>query len=209
MYLSFKKFATAFSLLMTFIAQAQDGTEDNQKPNYYYDVLGQVKIGFLVPNAYGSNFVAEGYDTWNGINLEAQVVLKERILLGLQFQAFKGRVIDQELVGPVDASGFSSFFLTAGYAFQSNQSNFQIDANIGFGNLTLRNERGFRRFNDNGLALMANIGCSYRLNYWFGFYVSLQNNWNFWTINRAQELDDIFGNTPIFAPSVGIKFYIL
>ncbi|GMN10111.1 hypothetical protein MTsPCn9_14740 [Croceitalea sp. MTPC9] len=207
--LNFKKFGAVFLFLLPLALYTQKNDQENQKPDYYYDVLGQVKIGFLVPSAYGNNFISEGYDTWNGVHIDAQIKLRERLLLGLQYQAFKGRVTDQELVGPIDASGITHFFATFGYALLEKRNNFQIEGNVGFGGVTLRNENGFRRFNDNGFAIMANVNFSYRLNYWLGFYLSVQNNWDFWSIERPSELDDIFGKTSFFMPSLGVKFYIL
>ncbi|MDT0606192.1 hypothetical protein [Croceitalea rosinachiae] len=207
--LSFKKMGVLFLVLLSYALNAQEDEEMNEKPGYYYDVIGQGKIGFLVPSAYGNNFIADGYDTWNGVNIEAQVNAGERLLLGLQFQAFKGRVMDQELVGPINASSITHFFVSAGYSLLENKNDFQIEATIGFGSATLRNERDFRRFNDTGFAMMASLNFSYRLNYWLGFYIGLQNNWDFWSIERPSELDSVFGNTSIFSPSVGLKFYVL
>ncbi|MDT0620552.1 hypothetical protein [Croceitalea vernalis] len=207
--LNFRKLNIFFFSLLSFALFAQEAQVSTDKGDYYYDILGQGKVGFLSPLAYGSNFIADGYDTWNGVNIEAQIKLNHNLLIGLQLQAFKGRVIDQELVGPIDASGMTHFFVTTGYSLLDKKKDIQLEASIGLGSVTLRNERDFRRFNDSGFALMANLNFSYRLNYWLGFYLGLQNNWDFWSIERPSELDDVFGNTSIFAPSFGLKFYVL
>jgi hypothetical protein len=205
--LSFKKLCVLF--LLPFAIYAQQADEENEKPSYYYDTLGQAKIGFLSPIAYGDNFIANGYDTWNGVDISAQIVIEDRLLLGLQYQGFKGRVIDQELVGPIDASTITHFFVTAGYSLLEKRNDFHVEGNIGIGGVGLRNERGLRRFNDNGFAVMANLDLSYRINYWLAFYLNIQNNWDFWSIERPTELDDVFGTSSFFMPSVGLKFYIL
>lgn len=207
--LSFKRALLFLFLLPSYFLIAQEKVEKEDKPSYYYEVLGQGKIGFLVPSAYGDSFIADGYDTWNGIHIEAQARVKGRWMAGLQYQVFKGRVTNQELVGPIEASSLTHFFITGGYSLLEGKRDFQIQANMGLGWATLRNERGFQRFNDRGFALMAGVDFSYRLNYWLGFYINLQNNWDFWSIERPSELDDVFGTTSVFTPSVGLKFYIL
>lgn len=206
--LSFKTFLFLF-LVGYGSVRAQAIAEEQEKTNRYYDVLGNAKVGFLMPTGYGNNFLSDGYDTWNGIHLDGKVYIERRISLGIQLQFFKGRVTNQEIVGTVDASRFTHGFVFGSYNPFGKNSDWTLELGLGLGFVDLRNEVGFQRFNDSGFALMAQSELSYRINKWLGLYLLLQNNWDFLSIDAPEEIKKNFNNLQIFAPSAGLKFYML
>jgi len=195
-------------VLMGHLGHAQD-MEQMERPPWYHEVLATAKIGFLAPTAHGSNFLADGYDTWNGIHLDAKAYFKEKTGIGVQLQYFKGRVVDQELVGAIDASRINHSLVYVSYNPFSRESDWLFEVNAGLGWIDIRNEKGEQRFNDSGFALMAGVELSYRLDTWIGIYVMVQNNWGFLHIDTAKEIEDDFNTIQTFSPSIGFKFYIL
>lgn len=206
----------SFFLLLLICAesfgQAQKDSVKNNQPDYYYDVLGSVKIGMLFPNPYGENSLSEAYDTGNGIQLEAKVHVNHKLGVGLQYQVFKGQVTDQIVVGGVDASRVTHVFALFSINHLKLKSHWRLETDFGIGYLEFRNERGpVIEFKDTGLTLKLSASLSYRFNSWIGAYIQVQHNWGFLSIDTPDisEIRDVLNRTKLFAPSFGVRFYVL
>ena len=192
--------------------QVEKDTVKNPRPAYYYDLLGSGKIGMLLPNPYGDNSLSEAYDTGNGIQLEAKVHVNNRFGVGLQYQVFKGQVTNQVLVGGIDASRITHFFALVSINHLKLKSNWRLETDFGIGYLEFLNERGPTiEFKDTGVALKVSASLSYRFANWIGAYVQVQNNWGFLSIDTAEipEIREALRRTALFAPSFGLRFYVL
>ncbi|MEN1784443.1 MAG: hypothetical protein AAGF77_04810 [Bacteroidota bacterium] len=182
---------------------------ENKYPEYYYDVLGNFSIGFLVPEAIGTNFIAEGYELWNGVQLEGRVYVNDKVAVGAQFQAFKGRVVDPTVVGALDATGFTHGFVFGSYNPFTRDNNMLLELALGAGYMNYRNEKEFQRFYDTGFSLMANATLSYRFTKWLGVYGAIQHLWDFSKIATANSLRNSYNSVSIITPSLGLRFYFL
>jgi hypothetical protein len=186
--------------------------QEDQKewPAYYFDVLGNLKIGMLLPNSDGDNFLSDGYETNFGLHLEGKVFVHRKIALGLQYQFYKGNVTDQSLVGAFDSSIIAHGLLFGIYNFFNSKSRFALETGLGSGFIRLRNKKkGFPRFTDSGFSIAVMAEVSYRFNKSIGAYIQFQNNWSFLSIEASKEIRNDFNSTRIFSPSFGLKFYIL
>ena len=57
-------------------------TWSQDKPDYYYDVLGEASVGFLIPSAFRDNYIAEGYALDPGIQIRGGIRVDPKLLLG-------------------------------------------------------------------------------------------------------------------------------
>ena len=185
----------------------QDITE--AKKDRYRDYLGDLGISYIVPIAYGTNFLSDGYDVRNGFNLRALVFVNERLALGAQFNHFKGEVTDISKVGNIESTGISHYNVLSGYSLLDRNNKLRLVTGLGVGYATYVNRLGNSKFNDDGFSLVAFIECSYRLGKVLGIYLDIQNNVDFMSIDSAQGQNDFFKRARIYAPSVGIRFYVL
>ncbi|NQZ43195.1 MAG: hypothetical protein HRT65_02715 [Flavobacteriaceae bacterium] len=182
--------------------------ETTPKPDYYYDVLGTAQLGYLIPSTFGESYL-DGYDFWNGFHFDAKAYVNEQIALGVQVEAFKGRVIDPTLVGAIDASRVIHGYAVGSYIPFDRKKDLLFEVGMGLGFIDIRNEKGVQRFHDTGFSVMVNAQVSYRLNKWFGLYARAQANWGFLDIEAAPEIDDLFNSSQFFSPSLGIRVFIL
>lgn len=182
---------------------------EEDKPDYYYDVLGKIRSGLFFPSAYGNNFLAKNYDLRTGVHFEASVKIDKIRDLGIQFQGMQGIVTDTENLGQIDSSTITNGFLVLGHSLLGRKKDLELIANVGVGYMNLRNRVDFRRFNDSGAALMAGMELSYRFTTAFGCYVAFQNQWGFLGIDAADASRQFLRNTQVFTPLIGIKFYTL
>lgn len=192
-----------------FQINAQEKENENDKPDYYYDVLGKVKVGLVFPSAYGDNFLAENYDIRTGVHIDASVKIDKLRDLGVQFQGIQGVVTNNEDIALLESSTITSWFLVLGHTLLGRKNDLEFNVNIGLGFIDFRNRIDLRRFNDSGTAIMAGAEISYRFSNAFGIFVAAQNQWGFLNIDAPESVRRFLRNTRVFAPSFGLKFYIL
>ncbi|MEO0900682.1 MAG: hypothetical protein AAFY00_01240, partial [Bacteroidota bacterium] len=150
--------------------QDKDEEDDPSWKKYHYDVLGEAWIGVYVPEFYGDNFLSRAYDIGEGFVLGVNVLPKDKWYVGVQYSTFRGSVIDTELVGVLDASRIHQFNVTGGYSLLRKESRLSLKTGIGIGYVSLRNEKNFRRFTDDGFALLGETTVSYRFTKTIGAY---------------------------------------
>ncbi|MGX1928127.1 hypothetical protein [Flagellimonas sp. 2504JD4-2] len=180
---------------------AQDGKQLDS------DIFGEIGVSFLVPNAYGNNFLSEGYDLSNGFNVDGIVHLKPSWTVGAQLSHFTGDVTDISLVGGINKSAITHIHALGGYSILKKSSRIAIRPSLGLGYATYRHRQSSTRFRDDGFSISANVSISYRLSNFIGIYLKLDNHWDFLSIDTAPELKRFFRRPQYFAPSIGIKVY--
>ncbi|MGD1945980.1 MAG: hypothetical protein ACFB0A_06910 [Croceivirga sp.] len=208
-FLNFKELLVLYILAVALSVGAQEKETKDEKPAYYYDVLGKVKAGLVFPSAYGDNFLAQNYDIRTGVHLDAMVKIDKVRDLGVQIQGIQGVVTNNDNLGLLESSTITSAFLVLGHTLLGRKNDLEFNANIGLGYIDFRNRVGLRRFNDSGTALMAGAELSYRLSNAFGIFIAAQSQWGFLRIDAAESVRGFLRNTRVFQPIFGIKFYIL
>lgn len=204
MYLNFK--GSLAGILIFFgccIAVFGQGDEGMQNKIYV-----RLKPSFTVPLAFGDNFLGKAYNLKPGFLGEAQVFFPNRMYLGIQGNFFKADVADITAVGDYDRANIWHNYFTGGYALLPKESDFGIDAGLGFGYAIYANRRQNIDFHDDGFSAMANIDMSYRFSRVLGAGIGVQFAKDFLATETAPELESFFKNTSILYISVGLVFYI-
>ena len=108
-------FLLIFGLFFFLRTSAQNTDDSDEKPSYYYDVLGKVRFGLVFTSASGDNFLAESYDIKTGFHFDASVKIDKLRDLGVQFQGIQGVVTNNENLGLLESSTITSGFLVLGH----------------------------------------------------------------------------------------------
>ena len=178
------------------------------KPGYYYDVLGEVSAGLLLPSPLGSHYVADGYDLDPGFQLSGMVRVESKLSLGADFQFYYGRVTDREVTGGFDGTSFRRFMAVGQYNLLNERSDLALQAGVHLGVALLRNKIGGESFQDDGFSTGASLDLSYRFSTTFGIYLRglLLRDWM--NIQTDSEIEDQFKRIDYFMPSIGLRLYI-
>ncbi len=189
-------------LLATGCTWAQD------KPDYYYDVLGEASVGFLMPSAFGDNYIAEGYSLDPGIQIRGGIRVDPKLLLGGDFQFYYGRVTNPEITGAFRGSNIRRLMVFGQYNLLDERSDLAVQAGLEFGVVILDNHIAAEEFRDDGISTGFSLDVSYRFSTTFGVYAHglLVRDWM--NIKTAPGLEDSFKRVDYFIPSVGIRLYI-
>lgn len=201
--LSFKigvLFISLFANLVFLSAQAG-------KKEIDYDVFGELGMGYVLPKAYGDNFLAQGYDIGNGINVNGMILIAPRWLIGAQWGQFKGNVVDVDKVGAIDRTRITHVHAVVAYSILGNDKQVSLRTGFGAGYARYRHKQSTTKFMDDGFSVVANLTFCYRFSNALGVFLKLDQYWDFLNIDTAPELETFFRNTQIFAPSIGIKLY--
>lgn len=178
------------------------------KPNYYFDVLGEVSAGLIVPSPLGSHYVAEGYDLDPGFQLSGLVRIESKLSLGADFQFYYGRVTDREITGGFDGTSFRRFMAVGQYNLLNERSDLALQAGVHLGIALLRNKIGTESFQDDGYSTGASLDLSYRFSTTFGVFARglLLRDWM--NIQTVSEIQGQFKRIDYFLPSAGLRLYI-
>jgi len=172
------------------------------------DIFGQIGFCYVVPVAHGNNFLSEGYILDNGFTIDAFVLIDHNWFAGGQVSHFKGEVTNVAAVGAIDMSGVTHLHAVGGYSFINTGTNrIFLEMAIGIGYTYYVHKKEFKIFADYGFSLATTLSSSYRITKNIGVYLKLDSYWDFLGVTTAPELENFFGRTQIFAPSIGIKLY--
>ncbi|WP_108425181.1 hypothetical protein [Flagellimonas amoyensis] len=201
--LSFKKGILLVSLFFNLVSlKAQMGKKEMDD-----NVLVEFGISYMLPKAYGDNFLSQGYDIRNGINVDGRILVAPKWFVGAQWSQFKGDVIDMEKVGAIEKSGITHIYAVATYTILGNDKQVSVRTGFGAGYVLYRHKQSTTKFMDDGFSVAANLALCYRFSNSLGVFVKLEHYWDFLNIDTAPELETFFRNAQIFAPSIGIKVY--
>ena len=207
---AFKCVVPSLVFFLTFLGVHGQEIAEEERQGYYYDVLGKLRIGPIVPLPYGNNFLASNLDVNAGLFIAAAVRIDKSRSIGAQFQYFQGMVVETEGLGIFETSNITHGFAVVTQALVNNKSAFEFNMAVGFGFVNFRNRTAdFQRFTDSGVAFMVGGEAAYRLNKTLGLYISIQNQWGLLGSDVPSSQRRFLRNTTLIAPSAGIKFYIL
>ena len=83
-------FRNWFCPLLCFCSMLVHGQKE--KPMLDDDILGEIGVSHVLPQAWGDNFVSKGYDLNNGLNVEGIVLISKKWHIGAQYGYFKGNI---------------------------------------------------------------------------------------------------------------------
>ncbi|RDY59872.1 hypothetical protein DX873_11005 [Flagellimonas nanhaiensis] len=178
-----------------------------EKPVFDDDILGEIGVSYVLPQAWGDNFVSKGYDLKNGLNVEGLVLITKKWQVGAQYGYFKGNVTNIDAVGAILSSRITHIHAVGGYSILGT-TKFGIRTGLGIGYAKYNHKQSTTKLMDDGFSIATNVSFSYRLGNSMGIYAKLDHYWDFLSIDTAPELTDYFRRTQIFALSIGIKFYV-
>lgn len=206
--MSFSRDSTAviFSVLFVLTCQAQEIQEDSiaiEKRSWNSDVLGKIQVGFILPQAGGTNFVNQGYELNPGFALKGEIV-KNEFSYGGQYNRFDGNVVDISSVGGIDQTTFTHVQVYGGYCPVKSRV-IQLTTHAGFGYAAFINSVGSTRFSDSGFSVLLDAELSFRLSNGFALYLNLAQTWDFLTIETPPEIQSNFNSTRFLIPSFGIQ----
>lgn len=202
--LSFKKDVLFISLFFNLVClSAQVG-----KTEMDHDVLGEIGVSYVLPKPYGNNFLAQGYDIGNGINVDGKILMAPQWLVGAQWSQFKADVVDVEKVGAIDRTRITHVHAVVAYSILGSDKQVSLRTGFGAGYAQYRHKQSTTKFMDDGFSVVANLTFCYRFSNALGVFLKLDQYWDFLNIDTAPELETFFRNTQIIAPSIGIKLYI-
>lgn len=204
-----KQIFTNFFVFFLFLwAISQEEKKTRRKDNYA-TTTGGVNLSYFVPNAYGDNFLSEGYKLNGGFNANMLFFLNETWALGGRLSHFKGEVVDVSKVGNIETTGITHINVSSGYSFLNNKDRLSLIAGLGIGYASYLNRIGPSKFKDNGFSLLFFGEGNYRFSEFIGVYFGIQNNYDFLGIKSAESQESFFKRPKFYAFSLGIRFYII
>lgn len=203
MSLDFKTLCIA--ILLWNISFAQDEEESKEKKFVPITVF---QIGYLVPTAYGSNFLNDALDLSNGYLADYKLHITPKIYVGVQKTFFKADVMNQLLAGVYDDSKISHHYAQVGTTIFPLNSKFNILAGGGVGYAYYKNFKSNTKFSDDGFSLMGNVTVNYHFDKVIGLFAAFQLSRDFLSINTAPELDKFLNNATFSTISFGVQIKI-
>lgn len=203
MYLNFK--LLSLSLLFCTLCFAQDKELVKKKK---INPIAEIQLGYLMPKAYGNNFLSEALDLGGGYLVDFKLYLSPRFYFGLQKIYFEADVFNQNMVGTYNNSKISHHYAQAGISIFPVTSKFNILAGGGLGYAYYKNFQLNSKFSDDGFSLMGNVAVNYQFSKVLGLFSAVQLSKDFLSIATAPEQDKFLNNATFSSISFGIQFQI-
>ncbi len=203
MSLHFKQLCIA--ILLWNMSFAQDEAEIKKKKFMPITVF---QIGYLVPTAYGSNFLNDALDLSNGYLADYKLYITPKIYVGVQKTFFRANVTNESLVGVYDDSKISHHYAQVGTTIFPLNSKFNILAGGGLGYAYYKNFQSNSKFSDDGFSLMGNVAANYHFNKVVGLFFAVQLSKDFLSINTAKDVDKFLNNATFSTFSFGVQIKI-
>jgi hypothetical protein len=195
-------------ILIFFITNISTAQELANEASQNITFRGQIRLGTIVPAAFGSQNYSDAFTYKVGFTGEFLYYFNDRFFIGYQNMFYNSEVVNTALVGLYNQSTARRHFVTAGYSFFPAENNFDISSSIGIGLVNYKNKKENTKFYDNGFSLMADTKATYRFSDYIGFFVGAQVSHDFLNIKTAPEIQDIFKKGENFYFSAGLVIYI-
>ena len=194
--------------LITLILLAGGEVCAQEKPSYYYDVLGEASVGLIFPQAIGEGFIKEGYSLDPGLQLKGGVLVDPKWVLGVDLQFYSGQVVDPSLVGNYRGTNFRRLLVFGQYNLLPVKSAIALRLGLQGGYIYHGNYTETERFRDDGISLGLQAEVSYRFSTTFGMYIQAQWVQEWLNIKAAESVQSEFDSSGYLIPGIGLRMYI-
>ena len=179
-----------------------------EKPSYYYDVLGEASVGLVLPQALGDGFIKEGYTLDPGVQFKAGILVDPKLVLGVDLQLYSGQVTEPTLVGNYRGTNFRRLLVFGQYNLLPVKSDLALRLGLQGGYIYHGNYTETERFRDDGYSLGIQSELSYRFSTTFGLYLQAQWMQEWLNIKTAESVQSEFDSVQSFIPGFGLRVYI-
>lgn len=194
--------------LLALILGTTHKSNAQEKPSYYYDVLGEASAGLILPQALGEGFIKEGYHLDPGLQIKGGILIDPKLILGIDLQFYSGQVVNPGLVGNYKGTNFRRLLVFGQYNLFPVKSDIALRLGLQGGYIYHGNYTETERFRDDGYSLGILSELSYRFSTTFGLYLQAQWIQEWLNIKTAESIQSEFDSVQSFIPGFGLRVYI-
>ena len=203
MHLNFK--IVIVTLLSVQLSWSQEKEKDTAITRDTF-VEGFIEIAYTQPIFYGNNFISEGYDVKNTINIGLTKGIHSMVL-HLDLNILSSDVVRPEVTGNARDANFTRVSGGVGYPLDINPR-WQFLPSLNIGYLKIGQLFGDEKIRDDGFFINAEVALNYRVVEWIDISLGAQNYFDFISIDAPSEIQSFFNNAQSIYPFLGLRFRI-